>query len=439
MGKKTTTRTKINWKFSSKAIESIRDSTGFINIWEGAVRSSKTIASLIRWIEFVRNSSFGEFLITGKTESTVYRNLVGGTMGLINIMDEGMCEFKRSGDGGSRLIMRFVIDGDIIEKTCWVVGANDEGAETKIRGMTVGGWLGDEITLHPEGFVKQALNRLSVEGAKAFWTTNPDSPYHFIKTEYMDKTETRNYKVFHFTLFDNPALPSEYLANITNAYSGLWYKRMIEGLWVMADGVIYDNFRHEQVQAGGHVVAQLPDGVTPTTYYVGIDYGQTNATVFLLVTIGSDGNLYLIDSYYHSGAEGMAVSKSPSDYAKDFDDWLRVYDRLHGTSVSKNINQIIIDPSAKGFILELYKNSKFKSRIRQANNDVLLGINNLSSIIARNRLYVVAQNKDVLKELSTYSWDAKAQLKGIDKPMKVNDHAMDALRYLGMALRLKLA
>lgn len=287
--------------------------------------------------------------------------------------------------------------------------------------------------------MKQALNRMSVSGAKAFWTTNPDSPYHYIKTEYMDKSDTRDYKVFHFTLFDNPALPEEYIKNITQAYSGLWYKRMIEGLWVMADGVIYDNFIHSPKEAGGHIVADFPSGVTAGRFFVGVDYGQTNATVFLLCTIASDGNLYVVDSYYHSGAGGMDKSKAPSEYAKDFDNWLAVYDRLNGTTVSKHLMQIVVDPSAKGFILELFKNSKYKSRIRQANNDVVLGLENMSSIIARNKMYVFAKNKDVLKELSTYSWDPKAQLKGIDKPLKVNDHAMDALRYLGMALRLQLA
>jgi hypothetical protein len=47
-------------------------------------------------------------------------------------------------------------------------------------------------------------------------------------------------KDIHFMLDDNPNLPDEYKANIRRSYSGMWYKRMILGMWVLAEGLIYD-------------------------------------------------------------------------------------------------------------------------------------------------------------------------------------------------------
>jgi len=67
----------------------------------------------------------------------------------------------------------------------YVAGANDERSEGRIRGMTLAGVYGDELTLWPESFFKQCLARMSVEDAKLFGTTNPDSPYHWLKTEYL--------------------------------------------------------------------------------------------------------------------------------------------------------------------------------------------------------------------------------------------------------------
>lgn len=427
--------TPINWQFSEKALQSIKYSDAFINIWEGAVRSSKTVASIIRWIQFIEESEYPEFLMTGKTESTIYRNVIGGQMGILNILGEKRAKFKKSGDGGSRLEIKVRnrnpqtrFKQKWITKVCYVVGANDEKSENKIRGMTIGGWYADEVTLYPESFIKQAINRMSVEGAKAFWTTNPDSPYHYIKTEFIDQAAKKGYRAFHFTLLDNPSLPSSYVENLQAAYQGLWYKRMVLGLWVMADGVIYDNFNHDPIHAGGMVAAEVPAGVTISKTWVAVDYGNSNATVFLEMGEGSDGYCYQLDEWYHSGKEQEAVQKSPSDYAKDMKEWLD----------QKNTPKaIIIDPSAKGFILELYKTlpKNLRGKIQTAHNDVLLGIEIQTSVIGNYKFRVLARCKNTLRELASYVWDPVAQKRGEDKPLKDNDHCMDALRYFMVATR----
>jgi PBSX family phage terminase large subunit len=439
MGEYTMASTPIKWMFSEKALQSIKYSDAFINIWEGAVRSSKTVASIVRWIQFVEESDYPEFLMSGKTESTIYRNVIGGQMGILNILGEKRAAFKKSGDGGSRLEMKFPNRdprtrrrNPWITKVCYVVGANDDKAENKIRGMTIGGWYADEVTLYPESFVKQAINRMSVEGAKAFWTTNPDSPYHYIKTEFIDKAKEKGYKTFHFTLMDNPSLPKSYIKNISAAYKGLWYKRMILGLWVMADGVIYDMFNHDPIHAGGMVAAEVPDGVEILDTWVSVDYGNSNATVFLLVGEGSDGIAYVLDEYYHSGRESER-QKSPSDYASDMLKWLEDMPML------VRPRAIYIDPSAKGFILELYKTlpKHIRSKIQTAHNEVLLGIELTTSVIGNGKLRVLAKCKNTLRELASYCWDPTAQKRGEDKPIKDNDHCMDALRYFIIGTRRK--
>ena len=92
----------------------------------------------------------------------------------------------------------------------------------------------------PEKFFKQLLNRLSIRGAKLYGTTNPDSPYHYLYAEYIaDEVKLQKGMVrdYHFELDDNPNLPEDYKENIRNAYKGMWFKRMILGLWVLAEGI----------------------------------------------------------------------------------------------------------------------------------------------------------------------------------------------------------
>jgi hypothetical protein len=61
---------------SRKQIRSVAESTTKICCWEGAIRSGKTIASLLKWLIFIANApSTGELVIIGKTSQTIHRNL----------------------------------------------------------------------------------------------------------------------------------------------------------------------------------------------------------------------------------------------------------------------------------------------------------------------------------------------------------------------------
>ena len=78
---------------SPKGLESLENSTAFINIWEGAVRSSKTFCSIVRWIEFVASSPHSTFMMTGKTTDSLFRNVLDGDYGLINLIGESNIKY----------------------------------------------------------------------------------------------------------------------------------------------------------------------------------------------------------------------------------------------------------------------------------------------------------------------------------------------------------
>ena len=88
--------------------------------------------------------------------------------------------------------------------------------------------------------------------------------------------------------------------------------------------------------------------------------------------------------------------------------------------------RIIIDPSAASFIAELKKRGL---RVKAGKNDVIDGIRFAGSLFAKGDLYLSDSMKRTISEIQAYTWDPKATEKGEDKPLKENDHCMDAMRY----------
>ena len=212
----------------------------------------------------------------------------------------------------------------------------------------------------------------------------------------------------HFTMDDNLSLSERVKERYRQMYSGVFYKRYIEGLWVMAEGVIYDMFSEVR-----HVIHDLPP-ITSSKRYVSCDYGTQNATVFLLWE--KRGGLWTCTrEYYYSGRDESA-QRTDVEYADDLDKWLG----------DTEIEQIIVDPSAASFIAELRKRGW---NVRKARNDVLDGIRIVGSHLNKNDIKFSDTCKHTIKEFSSYVWDEKAADRGEDIPVKQSDHCMDAMRY----------
>lgn len=362
-----------------------------INILEGSVRSGKTHGSYEWWVRYIlHDAPKGDLLMTGRTLSTLKRNVL-----------EPLKEF---------IPLDYSItqkEGIILGRKVYLEGANDAQAEGKIRGMTIAGHYGDEITLWPESYFKQSLARMSVDGAMMIGTTNPDSPNHWLKRDWIDAD--KDVHVGRLLLEDNTHLPDAYIKSLMKEYTGLWFRRFIKGEWCLAEGLVYDMFDPDV-----HVVDKLPK---MNRYFIGVDYGTANPTVFLLIGQGNDGRFYVCREYFHDGRDNR--QKTDAEYAKDLRDF-----------IPRNYETIAIDPSAKSFILNCKRLPIHK--IRKANNNVLDGIRNVSSLLQQNLLYYHRSCTNTINEKMAYSWDMKAQERGEDKPIKDNDHCMDAERYAFM-------
>ena len=87
---------------------------------------------------------------------------------------------------------------------------------------------------------------------------------------------------------------------------------------------------------------------------------------------------------------------------------------------------VYCDPSAASWKAELRSRDY---RVQDADNDVINGIRTVGSALAEGRYQIDASCVNTIKEYQNYSWDSKAQSVGVDKPLKINDHAVDTDRY----------
>lgn len=392
-----------------KQIDSILDSTARINLWEGSVRSGKTIGSIIRWLDYIADPPAGELVIAGKTRDTVYRNIFRPMMDpVITGAIAGRVNY-RQGAPSARIFGREI----------HVIGANDAQAETKIRGMTVAGCLIDEATLVPESFFRQMLARMSPPGAMMFATTNPDNKRHWLKKSYMDRAGDLDMRMWHFTLDDNPALSPQYVKSLKAEYTGLWYKRFISGLWVSAEGAIFDAFDVDR-----HVEASTP--LILEWIGVGVDYGTTNPFVGVLAGIGSDGRVHIVSEYrWDSRAKRRQLADR--EYADAVRGWLASYTPPGSKYPGVEDVPLVVDPSAASFIQELWRGGFAPEK---AVNRVQDGIRAVANLIARDALRIHVSCNGLIDELAGYVWDEKQLLRGVEAPLKVDDHGPDALRYL---------
>ena len=382
--------------YSPKQADVMLNADARWNILYGATRSGKTHISYDLLLKRMRTQPPGECLLIGKTERTLKRNV-------LNPMRERF---------GEKYVSRVYGDGEIslFGRHCYVIGANDERAVTKIQGMGLVYAYGDEVTTWPQSFFEMLKSRLDKPGAKFDGTCNPEGPYHWLKKDFLDKADELNLKYWHFTLDDNPFLDEEFVQSLKREYSGVWYQRYILGRWVMAEGVIYDMFSESD-----HVVKKLPK---MKKRWVGVDYGTTNPTVFLLLGLGADDNLYVISEWsWDSKEKGRQMTDK--EYSEAFRKWC-----FKNQVVPSSV---FVDPSAKSFMLQLNRDGV--RRVIAADNSVEDGIRVVSSLLGMNRLFVHESCKGVIEEFHAYVWDEKAQERGEDKPVKANDHRMDALRY----------
>ncbi len=375
-------------------------------ICDGSVRSGKTsIMSVSFLLWAMGNFNQCNFAICGKSVGSAERNVIKPLMSVRYLKDNFTLKYNRSEH------MLSVTRGSK-QNFFYLFGGKDESSYTLIQGITLAGVLFDEVALQPRSFVEQALARCSVDGRKFWFNCNPENPMHWFRQEWLLQLDRHNAKHLHFTLDDNPGLSEDIKNYYKTMYSGVFYKRYIEGLWVIAEGVIYDMFdSQENVYRDEDRPVDLE---WLGTRYISCDYGTTNPMRFLDI-YDYKGCIY-VDSEYNWDSRREYRQKTDKEYGDDFMEFMQ----------GKPVSAVYVDPSAASFIAELQSRGVY---VVGADNDVPDGIRRVASLIGRRLIKVHSRCSALLDEMGTYAWDEKAAERGEEKPIKVADHSADAVRY----------
>lgn len=381
-------------------------------IADGSIRSGKTVSMALSFVIWAMES-FEEqnFAMCGKTIGSFRRNVLL----VLKLMLKSRGYKLKDHRADNMVEIRF--GGRV--NYFYIFGGKDESSQDLIQGITLAGVLFDEVALMPESFVNQATGRCSVSGSKFWFNCNPDGPYHWFKTNWIDRAKEKGLLYLHFTMDDNLSLTDHIKKRYASLYSGVFFQRYILGLWVVAEGIIYDMFSEAK-----HVVESVAIQ-EQTKRYVSCDYGTQNATVFLMWEKSTDGKWFCVDEYYYSGRD-ESTQKTDNEYADDLERFI----------AGKQIEAVIIDPAAASFIALLKKRN---IRVIKAKNDVLPGIRFVGTQLNLGKIAFLKKCKNTIKEFGSYIWDAKACERGEDKPIKQHDHAMDAVRYFCYTIIFKPA
>lgn len=226
---------------------------------------------------------------------------------------------------------------------------------------------------------------------------NPADEFHWI----YDKVLTRKDCYFIKTTYkDNPFLPKEQVAEIES------YRDTDENFWRIygegerghSEGIIFTKWQIFNGEVSGNTV-------------YGLDFGYNNPTALVKVT-DKDKNLYAEEIIYQSHLTNQ-----------DFIGLLK--DRVPKNAV------IFADHETDR--IEEIRRAGFN--IRLANKHVKDGLDFIKS----RKLFVQAQSANILKEIKSYKFNPAEKVKDknkMDDPVKLNDHAMDAMRYAAISFKV---
>lgn len=279
----------------------IRASENNYVIADGSIRSGKTIACIIGFLTWSQECFSGQsFILAGKTMGALKKNVVRPMLQMLEAWGWPYTYIRSGTD--ARI--------EIGTNTYYLYGANTEASQDALQGLTAAGAYLDEAALFPKSFVDQAVARCSVDGWKFWMNCNPEGPHHFICEEYLNPEEMKRKKVYHlhFTMDDNLSISSKRKEEYKNAWphGSVFYKRFILGLWVAADGLIYQQFADnlmdyiitdawlQQKDDKGRLKHEIMYAV------IGVDFGGTKSAHSFTLTGFTKGykQVIVLDEYY---------------------------------------------------------------------------------------------------------------------------------------------
>lgn len=329
-------------------------------------------------------------ILTRKTlaalKDSTLRTLLLPDGNLPPVLQQGSYEYNQS-----RNMINIHGGGSIL-----TIGCDDP---IRIRSINAGYICIDEaIELEEEEyFALKGRLRSTVDDVRGIaLATNPASCHHWLyKRFYIDKDKDRY--LITTKASDNHYLPKDYIEDLKKL-TGTSYKRYFLGEFCSNSGAVYKEFNQDL-----HLKEINETEWTDSEYLICADIGFNDFTCILIVKF-QENKVHICQEVYTN-------TLTPSEIGNKILELQQLY----------NADKVIIDPSAKGTIVEM---EKMGIKVIKANNSIDEGIARVKEYFIKNQITISKHCVNLIRELDLYSYKD-----GTDKPEDKNNHSCDAIRY----------
>lgn len=291
-----------------------------------------------------------------------------------------------------------IINGSKIQLRGW------ESIET-LRGQKFDLIVLDEIaTMRNFWLSWQEVIRPTLTDTKgeALFISTPKGFNHFYDLYNLESKDT-DFKSFHFSTYDNNYIPKEEIDKAKKELTEDRFAQEYLADFRKTEGLVYKEFLRAY-----HVFRNLPS-VSMVKTFGGLDFGFTNPVAVLTIKKDKYANYWVTDEWYKTGITDAQIA----DYVSALN-WEECYP----------------DPESASGIEELKRRNVNVREVVKNKDSIRNGINTIRELFKANRLKIHESCRNLIWELETYSYpDKKSDHNEEEKPIKENDHALDALRY----------
>ena len=222
--------------------------------------------------------------------------------------------------------------------------------------------------------------------------------YDLCNLELKDK----DFKSFYFTSYDNPFLPVDELETAKQTLPNEAFLQEYMASFQKTQGLVYKEFNRET-----HLYEELPD--MQFKRVAGVDFGYVNPAAVLDIRVSGE-KFYVEDEWYKKERTDLQIAEYVAQ---------------------SRFDEVYPDPESPQAIEELKRKNVNIREVVKGKDSIQAGIKKIKELLISRKLMINNRCVNLISEFEMYSYeDEEKDINQKEKPIKANDHALDALRYV---------
>lgn len=237
----------------------------------------------------------------------------------------------------------------------------------------------------------------------ADFISTPRGFNHFYDLYNKHLTDPENWGAFHFTTYDNPHISKEEVDSLKEQMTNTRFSQEYMADFKKSEGLVYQEFKRDL-----HLFEEEPADILETL--AGLDFGFNHPMALLTVKKDYANRFWVTNEWYKQS---------------------QTNDQLIEKLQSIQANKVYPDPASPDRIEVLKQHGINCLEVNKGKDSIINGINIVRELFKQNRLFIHKSCVNTISELESYCYDPEDPSK--ETPLKENDDAMDALRYVLMS------